>query len=145
MSLSGRSLSARAFAGSRPASPPALFLSDEDDFGFSYGVAGRVSYFFQQPLAGPHAGVAVEVLRTRVEDDANKVATLSTYVVPELEGGYRLALGNFFVGGVLAFGYAAQADSRIEDLPGGNEASRFTATDESSLYGSARLDLGLYF
>lgn len=123
----------------------ALFLTENDEFAFSYGIAGRAHYFFREPLVGPHAGIALEVLRTRVENDGARIAALSTYVIPMLEGGYRLAFRSLLIGGVLGAGYAAEVASRIEDLPGGTNAAFYEVVDESSLYGLVRLDLGVVF
>src|SRR5690606_37730072 len=121
-----------------------LFLAPEDRFGFSYGVAARGHHYFAGGLRGAHAGLALEYLRTRVETESLQIAALSSYVVPQVEGGYRLALGRFFVGGVVAVGYAAQLSSRI-DAQNPDDADGFTVTNESSIYGSARLDLGVFF
>lgn len=122
-----------------------LFLEGGDAFAFSYGIALRGQYYFLDPLAGPHAGLSVEYLKTRVENDGAGIASVSSYVVPQVEGGYRHAMGTFFVGGVLTVGYAKQASGRIENLPGEDNADAFFVRDESSVYGSARLDLGVYF
>lgn len=122
-----------------------LFLNDGSHFAFSYGIALRGNYYFLQPLAGPHVGLAVELLHTRAEDDDARIATISTYIIPQIEGGYRLALRRFLVGGVLAVGYAARAASKVDNLPGGNNADLYTVLNESSFYGTARLDLGFYF
>jgi hypothetical protein len=123
----------------------ALFLNDENEFGFSYGIAGRAQYFFREPLVGPHMGVALELLRSRVENEPEQIATLSTYVIPQLEGGYRFDLDGLFVGMAFGAGYAARAASSVENLPGGNNAHLYKVLDESSLYGVIRLDVGVFF
>lgn len=122
-----------------------LFLNDGSHFAFSYGIALRGTYYFLQPLAGPHVGLAVELLHTRAEDDDARIATISTYLIPQIEGGYRLALRRFLIGGTAAVGYAVRAGSKVENLPGGTNADRYTVVNESSFYGTARLDLGFYF
>ena len=122
-----------------------LFLNEGDRFAFSYGLSLHGNYYFIAPLTGPHLGLAVELLHTRGEDDAARIATISNYIVPQLEGGYRHHWGHFMLGGVIAAGYAARLSSRVEDLPGGDSASLYSVNNESSFYGSARLDLGVLF
>jgi hypothetical protein len=120
--------------------------AENDSFGFSYGIGGRARYYVFSGMAGPHVGVSIEYLATRVEDPQDLVATNSRYVVPAVEGGYRLSLfRTFYVGAAAEVGYAVRVGSSVEDLPGGNEASFFTVKDESRFYASASLDLGVYF
>lgn len=123
----------------------ALFLADDDKFGFSYGLGVNSQYFFLSPLSGPHIGLSLELLNTKVDDDLTLIRTKSTYVIPQLEGGYRHRLGQFFVGAAAGVGYAARASSTVENLPGGDAADSYLVADESSVYGTVRLDLGIYF
>lgn len=123
-----------------------LFLSGEDEFGFSFGggLRGRC-YFGEAALSGPHLGVAVEVIRTRIEDPVNRVATQSLYLVPQAEGGYRLAFGRLYADAAAGVGYAARLAGSVENLEGGTNAAAFQANDESTVYATASLDLGIFF
>jgi hypothetical protein len=96
-------------------------------------------------LSGPHLGAGVEYLNTRVDDPVNLVATNSSYLVPQVEGGYRLGLGVFYAGAAAALGYAVALSNSVDNLPGGNSANLFQAVNESKFYGSASLELGVYF
>jgi hypothetical protein len=123
-----------------------LFLSNGDGFDFSYGVGVRGRYYLFGGMSGPHVGVALEYLATRVENHVDLVATNSRYLVPAIEGGYRLALGHrFYVGGAADVGYAVLIESSVDNLPGGSLASLFQAKDESRFYASATIDFGVYF
>ena len=122
-----------------------LFESSTDKFTFSYGAGLKGRYYFAQGLVGPHVGVALEALKTRTENHTDRIATSNLVLVPEIEGGYRLGFGRFFVGGALGVGYALQVSSRIDNIDGGNQAGNYTAKDYSTIYGSANLDVGLLF
>ncbi|HJX54450.1 MAG TPA: hypothetical protein VJ801_16920 [Polyangia bacterium] len=122
-----------------------MFLKQNDKFAFSYGAGLRGRYYLSDGMKGVHAGVAVEYLRTRVENDSNLTATNSTYVVPYAEGGYRMPFGQFYAGVAAALGYALKASANVENLPGGSAASTYRPSNESTFYGSASLDLGVYF
>ncbi len=123
----------------------ALFVDDQSKFGMSYGLALHGQYFFSGGLSGPHVGLAAEFLHTRIEDESAQIATLSSYIVPQLEGGYRLGFERWFVGATGALGYAARISSSVENLPGGTNADSYTVSNESSPYGAIRLDIGVYF
>jgi hypothetical protein len=123
----------------------ALFESDTDKFTFSYGAGLRGRYYLRDGLVGPHMGVALEVLKTRTENTRDRIATSNLVLVPELEAGYRLGFGSFFVGGTIGVGYAAQVSSQIDNINGGNQAASYQAEDYSTIYGSANLDVGLLF
>ena len=56
-----------------------------------------------------------------------------------------MSFGQFYAGISAAFGYALRASGNVEDLPGGNSASRYSAVNESKVYGQASLELGVYF
>ncbi len=122
-----------------------LFLTGSDHFDFSYGIGARGRYYFWGGLSGPHVGAGVEYLSTRVDDPVNLIATNSHYLVPQVEGGYRFALGAFYAGGAAALGYAFELSSSVDNLPGGMNASSFQVVNESKFYGSASLELGVYF
>jgi hypothetical protein len=122
-----------------------LFESATDKFTFSYGGGLKGRYYFGEGLLGPHVGVAVEALKTRTESHTDKIATNNVVVVPEIEGGYRVGFGRFFAGAALGIGYVVQASRSIDDIDGGNHAKDFDAKDYSTLYGTASLDLGLFF
>jgi hypothetical protein len=122
-----------------------LFLKASDRFDFSYGVGLRGRYYAWGGLAGPHVGVGAEYLSTRVDDPANLIATNSRYLVPQVEGGYRFALGAFYAGGAAALGYAFELSSSVDNLPGGTNAGTYQVVSESKFYGSASLELGVYF
>jgi hypothetical protein len=122
-----------------------LFLKTNDKFAFSYGVGARGRYYFSDGMEGFSAGLAVEYLRTRVENNTDRTATNSKYVVPYAEAGYRMSFGQFYAGVSAALGYALRASGNVEDLPGGNSASRYSAVNESTVYGQASLELGAYF
>ena len=122
-----------------------LFLEEDNDFGFSYGVGLRGRYYFAQGLAGAHLGVAAEYLHSRVENQTLLVATSSNYFVPYAEAGYRFAFGSFYADASAGLGYALKLSASVEDLPGGSSSGLFEVRDESSFYGTASLDLGIYF
>ena len=122
-----------------------LFLKDGDTFAFSYGVGARGRYYFGTGHGGFHLGGGAEYLRTRVERTSALVATTSAYAVPYAEVGYRFAFDRFYAGAMALVGYAALLSSRVDNLPGGNNASSYSAVDESSVYGSAGLELGVFF
>jgi hypothetical protein len=122
-----------------------LFLNDGDSFAFSYGVGARGRYNLGEGQRGFHLGAGAEYLRTRVENAAALSATVSGYVVPHAEAGYRLAFDRFYAGASAVLGYAAKLSSTVENLPGGNNAGSYQASDESSVYGSAALELGVFF
>jgi hypothetical protein len=122
-----------------------LFLNDGQSFGFSYGVGARGRYYLGEGQRGFHLGAGGEYLRTRVEDAPARVATVSGYVVPYAEVGYRLAFERFYAGASAVLGYAAKVSGAVENLPGGTNAGSYVATDKSSVYGSAALELGVFF
>lgn len=122
-----------------------MFLNSNDKFAFSYGVGARGRYYFSDGMEGFSVGLAVEYLRVRVENHTDLVATHSKYVVPLAEAGYRMSFGQFYAGVSAALGYALRASGNVENLPGGNSASRYSAVNESSVYGQASLELGVYF
>jgi hypothetical protein len=122
-----------------------LFLGAGDQFGFSYGAGVRVRYYLSDALDGAHFGLATEYLRTRIENSSELIATNSNYLVPYVEAGYRLPLGGFYADASAGFGYALKLSGSVESLPGGNSASGFEAQDKSTVYGTASLDLGVYF
>lgn len=122
-----------------------LFLKADESFAFSYGAGIRARYFLGEGMAGPHLGLGIELVHTRVDNSLALVATKSTYVVPLVEGGYRVPFSGAYVGAAAAFGYAFQASSSVVDLPGGRSAAIFVANDQSTVYGSAALELGIYF
>lgn len=123
----------------------ALFLNKPQSFDFSYGLGLRGRYYLLGGLSGPHLGAGVEYLSTRIDDPMNLIATNAHYLVPQVEGGYRFGLGAFYVGGAAALGYAFELSSSVDNLPGGNSASFFQVVNESKFYGSASLELGVYF
>jgi hypothetical protein len=122
-----------------------LFLNEGETFAFSYGVGARGRYYLGEGQRGFHAGAGAEYLRTRAEKPADLIATTSAYFVPYAEAGYRLAFDRFYAGASAMVGYAAKLSARVEDLPGGNNAGSYVAANESSIYGSAALELGVFF
>jgi hypothetical protein len=116
-----------------------------EEFAFSYGVGLRGRYYINGSLRGLFAGVAAEYLHSRIENTTDQIATKAQLIVPELEFGYRHALGSFYVGGVAGIGYAFEVASSVENLPGGTRAHLFEVEDASTVYGSAGLEIGLYF
>lgn len=122
-----------------------VFESGTDKFTFSYGAGLKGRYYFGSGLLGPHVGVAFEALKTRTENHVDKIATNNLVLVPEVEGGYRLGFGRFFIGATVGVGYALQVSKRIDNIDGGNLAGNYTAKDYSTIYGSASLDVGLLF
>jgi hypothetical protein len=65
--------------------------------------------------------------------------------VPYAEVGYRLSRGGLYADGSAGLGYALRLSGNVENLPGGSSASLFEAQDKSSIYGTASLDLGVFF
>jgi hypothetical protein len=117
--------------------------SDELAFGYSLGLRGR--YYLPEGLEGVHLGVAAEYLHSRVENPPLLIATSSSYLVPYAEVGYRLAGGRVYADASAGVGYALRLSSRVDNLPGGASAGAYTVSDESSIYGTASLDLGVFF
>ena len=123
-----------------------LFLNQGDTFDFSWGVGAGARYYFWAGMTGPYINARFEYIATRIENDGNLVVTNQTYAVPQLEGGYRFPLGTrFYAGGTAAIGYAFRLTGTVDNLPGGMSASFCTAADRSSFYGSASLELGVFF
>lgn len=122
-----------------------LFLGSGDQFAFSYGAGLRARYYLADGLAGAHLGLAAEYLHTRIDNSGALVSTQSSYLVPYAEAGYRLPFGAFYGDASAGLGYAARLSGKVVDLPGGHSASQFAAQDQSSVYATASLDLGLYF
>lgn len=122
-----------------------LFLDDGTTFGFSYGAGLRGRYYLKETLEGGHFGVAVEYLHTSTEDDSARIVTQQSYLVPYAEGGYRLAFGSFYGDLSAGLGYAKRLSGKVENLPGGSNAANYYARDESSVYGTASLELGYLF
>ena len=122
-----------------------MFLKTNDKFAFSYGVGARGRYYLADGMEGISVGFALEYLRTRIENNVDLTAAISTYVVPCAETGYRMSFGQFYAGVSAALGYAFRASGTIENLPGGSSAKNFVAANESSIYGQASLELGVYF
>lgn len=122
-----------------------LFLESNDSFGFSYGAGLRGRYYFDVRLSGAHLGVAAEYLRTRVENEQSLIVTSSSYLVPYAEGGYRLGVGRFYADASAGLGYAARLSGSTESLPGGDPSREFSVNDESTFYGTASLELGVFF
>jgi hypothetical protein len=122
-----------------------LFLREGDDFAFSWGAGLRGRYYFSEGQSGIHAGAGAEYIRTRIETPGVLIAANSTYLVGYVEGGYRLPLGRFYAGLAAALGYAARLSAEVVNLPGGNAASSYAATNKSSIYGTGSLELGVFF
>ena len=122
-----------------------MFLKSNDKFALSYGVGARGRYYLADGMEGISVGLAVEYLRTRIENSADLTAATSTYVVPYAEAGYRMPFGQFYAGVSAGLGYAYRVSGTIQNLPGGSAARNFVATNESSIYGQASLELGMYF
>jgi hypothetical protein len=122
-----------------------LFLADGDRFAFSYGVGARGRYYVADGHGGLHVGAGAEYLRTKVENQSDLIAVTSQNLVPYAEVGYRLAFERFYAGATAALGYAARLSGRVENLPGGTGAASYAAKNESSPYGSAGLELGVFF
>ena len=122
-----------------------LFLNDGQSFAFSYGIGARGRYYLGEGQRGFHLGAGGEYLRVRVEDPPARVAAISGYVVPYAEAGYRFAFERFYAGASAVLGYAAKVSGTVENLPGGNNAGSYEAADKSSVYGSAALELGMFF
>jgi len=122
-----------------------LFLKDGDRFAFSYGVGTRGRYYFGAGHGGFHLGAGAEYLHVRVENAPALVVTTSAYLVPYGEVGYRFAFERFYAGAAAVLGYAARLSGKVDNLPGGNNASSYQANNESSVYGSVGLELGVFF
>jgi len=122
-----------------------LFLNEGDELAFSYAVGLRARYYLPEGLTGLHIGLAAEYLHVRVEQPSALIATVSSYFVPYAEGGYRWSFGPAYVDAAAGLGYALRASGKVENLPGGSAAGGYVARDESSFYGTASLDLGIFF
>lgn len=122
-----------------------LFAKGDDKLAFSYGLGLRGRYYLPEGLEGVHLGLAAEYLHSRTENQPALVATSSSYFVPYAEVGYRLAVGRVYADASAGVGYAFRLSGSIENLPGGTSANLYVASDESSIYGTASLDLGVSF
>ena len=122
-----------------------LFAKGDDELAFGYGVGLRGRYYLREGLEGVHLGVTAEYLHSRVENQPRLIATNSSYLVPYAEVGYRLAWGRVYADASAGFGYALRLSSNVENLPGGTSAGSYEVSDESSIYGTASLDLGVLF
>jgi hypothetical protein len=121
-----------------------LFLRDGDTFRASWGAGVRGRYYLSSGQSGIHVGAGAEYLRARIDTPSARVAAISSYAVPYAEGGYRLPLGRFYVGAAAVLGYAVRLSGHVENLPGGMAAATYEATNKSSVYGWASLELGLF-
>jgi hypothetical protein len=124
-----------------------MFLEDDyHEFGFSCGLGLKGRYYFQSGLVGPHVGLAFEYIHTRIEETKYQlIATMAEMLVPEIEGGYRIGFGRFFLGATAGVGYAFMVGSSVENIMGGTDAHLYTVSDESRVYGSAGIDIGVLF
>jgi hypothetical protein len=122
-----------------------LFAKGDDQLTFSYGVGLRARYYIPEGLAGLHLGAAAEYLHSRNENPSALVAATSSYFVPYAEIGYRVDLGRVYADASAGVGYALRTSGTVENLPGGSSANAYVASDESSVYGTASLELGVFF
>lgn len=122
-----------------------LFLKSGDKFDFSYGAGVRGRYYLSDGMRATHLGLAFEYLRTSIETPSVLIVAKSAYVVPQLEVGYRVPFGRFYLDGSGALGYAFKASGNVDNLPGGNDALLYQASNESKIYGAASLEFGIYF
>jgi hypothetical protein len=51
----------------------------------------------------------------------------------------------FYAGATAAAGYAFKLSGSVDNLPGGMNASLYAPVDRSSVYGTASLELGVFF
>lgn len=122
-----------------------LFAKGDDKLAFGYGLGLRGRYYLPEGLEGLHLGIAAEYLHSRVENQPLLIATNSGYFVPYAEVGYRPASGRLYADVSAGVGYAFRLSSNVENLSGGVSASSYDVSDESSIYGTASLDLGVLF
>lgn len=122
-----------------------MFEDASNKFRFSYGGGLKGRYYSGPGLTRTHVGIALEVLKTRMDNDTDRVATKNLVLVPEIEGGYRFAFGRFFVDGALGLGYALQVSKSMVNINGGTQANLYEAKDVSTIYGSASVDFGVLF
>jgi hypothetical protein len=122
-----------------------MFIDGEEEFAFSHGAGLGARYWVGEALSGVHVGVLAEYLSSQIDDETVLITSTDTFFVPQLEGGFRLPLAGFFIGGRAQLGYAIRLTSTIEDLPGGSSANLYEVDDANQLYGSASLDVGVYF
>ncbi len=136
--------SARWFSGG--ALSKSLFPGQNESFAFSYGLGLRVRHYAQRGLQGLHLGVGAEYLSSRIENPSvAKIATLSSYLVPQVELGYRYQVGHFYLNPAAGLGYAAELSAEVIDINGGTNSGQFTSSDKSTVYGSVALELGATF
>jgi hypothetical protein len=122
-----------------------LFAKGNDELAFGYSLGLRGRYYLSEGLEGVHLGVTAEYLHSRVENPPLLIATDSSYLVPYVEVGYRLTLGRVYADASAGAGYALRLSSRVDNLPGGASAGSYVVSDESSIYGTASLDVGVFF
>jgi len=122
-----------------------LFEKGDDKLVFSYGLGLRGRYYLPEGLEGVHLGIAAEYLHSRIENPPLLIATTSSYFVPYAEVGYRLAWGRVYADISAGVGYAWELSGKNENLPGGTAANSYDVSDQSSVYGTASLDLGVFF
>jgi hypothetical protein len=117
----------------------------EEELKFSYGGALGARYYFSPGLLGAHVGLWAELLRTRIEDTAEQEAYVSSVLVPQVEGGYRWAVGRLLLGVGATIGYAKSIGREVEDLSSGQDPVRNEVENVSRFYGSAAFDVGVFF
>lgn len=93
-----------------------LFVDQEgESFAFSYGIGLRGRYYLDADLRGLFGGLAIEYLRTRLENESARIVTTNQLLVPQLEADIDTALAASFwaVAPLLATPCSSQARSTI--------------------------------
>lgn len=108
----------------------------------SIGLGGH-RYFGQSRFSGAYLGVVAEYLMVEI-DEKRALGTLTTstsFLIPSLEGGYRMALGSLLVGGGLQVGYALALSESCTFSAGTCDVE----PRENTIYGQLALDVGVLF
>lgn len=126
----------------------ALPSNDNQSLVFSWGAGftGRYYSAGSGALTGWFAGPGLEFLHTRIEDPKEAlVATNTSLLVPQVEGGYRWRYKSLLVGAGVAVGYALVLSKGVENLAGGEMSPNYENTATNTPYGSILGDVGWFF
>jgi hypothetical protein len=126
----------------------AAYATNGDKLRFSYGAGLKGCYYFKRGLAGLHVGPVLEVLTYGAvtpsfspNHDYNYSWT-RWFVVPQVEAGYRFALGRFHLGLAAFIGYKVEVSKSYV-------TNQFGApplpSSVHNVFGSGSCDLGFLF
>lgn len=120
-------------------------LLEGQRYDFSFGLGGRMRFYFRDGFSGFHLGFAAEWLRPVVEDYVFRLIITSNYLVPQIEAGYRWGNERLFIGLAGSVGISARLFWKLDNMPGGTLASELEPKPITAFFASAKLELGVYF